>query len=218
MRRALTACTLAAALALVGCGGDDGDDDDATSTTTEATTTEAEPPTDDGGDDDGGDGSTTEVPDGDDTTTTEAPTTTAGGGGGGADGAEFCAAYELLEESDDLDRPDPQTPQDYIDGFNEVLPLAQDALDVAPDEIRDDFAALVDAIEQVIDDLEGVATVEEAERLISGLDDDPELEAASDRVDDYAESTCDDGDDDGTDGPADDPATGQPPATTSVPT
>lgn len=183
------ALALALTLALVGCGGDDDDDaSDTTTTEAESTTTEGDDP-----------GSTTE---GEETTTTEAggtdgsteptETTTTEGGSTPSGDDDFCTAYGALENADDTAGfpEDPQTPQDYIDGFQLVLPYAEDALAVAPDEVRDDMALLVDAIDQLVDDLGNVGTLDEADALLQQVFSDSELEAAGDRVDDYYEQTC----------------------------
>lgn len=210
---------LALALVLVGCGSDD-DSSDGDDTTT---TTAAEETTTTAGDETGGDDEGTTEPDTTDTTlapdttdTTDVPDTTVGGG----DSDEFCVAYTALEDADDnADIPDdPQSVQDYIDGFEYILPFAQDAADAAPADIADDLNTLVGSIEDLVDELAGAADVDEAEALLDQVFADEELNDAGMRVDDYYDATCPQAEDDDAQGvPADDPTTGQAPETITPP-
>lgn len=176
--RLLLLPALIAGLLLAGCSDDDSGDDDAT-TTTEADgsggDSAAEP---DEGDDAGGPEGTDDD-DGDDE-----PTTAPEG-----DAATFCATIDSLDDAFE-DLPD-ETVEDKQVQALAVVSALESLLDVAPDEVADDLQTLVDAandFNDAIADAEDLAQIDAAEDQFL---DTPETEAASDRMSDYVDASCD---------------------------
>jgi hypothetical protein len=120
----------------------------------------------------------------------------ASGGGGGDFCEEAESVRQLGEAFDDFDPEGLQTASDAID----------DLAASAPDEISDDMAVMQDAIQQLVDAFDGVDPDDDeatAEALASLQDlDTEEIEAASNRIEEFVQEECDidlSGDDDGTD-------------------
>ena len=201
-RIALIASSLALAIVLVGCGSSDDDqssDDggDATTTVDESTTEAGEPGETTAPDD------TTEPAE----TTTEAPddeTTTTAGGTGEVD-EEFCAVYAAFDESAD-ELPD-ETLEDIQSGGEVLLEGIQGVEEVAPDELADDMSILVDAVQQLVDAVNGATTIEEARTASTSVFDNTEFQAAADRVDSYFEGCPQANDDQANDGEVEPPTT-----------
>lgn len=93
------------------------------------------------------------------------------GGGGGGDLAAFCGLAAEFDEQDG----EPSADQ------------LGDIVDAAPGEIRDDVEALANALQQFEDDPEAAAE----------LFGDEELVEAGERVEQFQDENCDDGDDEG---------------------
>lgn len=93
------------------------------------------------------------------------------GGGGGGDVAAFCRLAAELDE---------QGGEPSADQLGEIV-------DAAPGEIRDDVESLANALQQVEDDPESAAE----------LFGDEELLEAGERVEQFQDENCDEGDDEG---------------------
>ncbi len=179
-RSNLLAILFALVFVVAACGGDD-DDDAADETTTTASA------------DDGSDG-------GDETTTTEAETTTTveetttteaepvDVDPNSGVGTDYCNASLRQDELvRDWVIGDPESTEQY---FTEVLELAK-SVD-PPDEIAADFAVLIDNFEQIIPVLEdagwNLLAVDENDPILN----DPEANAASERIDAFDQAFCGD--------------------------
>jgi hypothetical protein len=166
-RRALV---MVAALALVGgaCGDDDGDaTDDAAATSDGADADAAEDSIDDSDSD--------ESDDGDD--------------GGGTGDSEWCDKARRVEAEDDLlEGVDFNDPEALEDSYQQMIDLVEDAAESAPEEIADDIDLVVDRSKVIFDALRdadfNVLDVEQS------VFDDPEADAASERIDAYNEAEC----------------------------
>ena len=151
---------MVAALALAGaaCGGDDDATDDASATSDAADADDADNG-DDADDADNGD-------DADD----------------GGETNEWCALMEGAETPafDVLDITDPESVEN---AFGEVVDLIDEAADSAPDEIEDDVRILSDQFKTFFDQLE------DADFDFTQIDqtalDNPEADAASERIDEF---------------------------------
>lgn len=206
----LLAALLAAVLLAASCGGDD-DDEPATTTTSEAA------------DDDEG---TTTTSDGEDTTTTSEGTsdTTAGGGEGeeGAGGGEggtvdggpmiddlaaiddFCSLDAYANEMDDAIFADPGAgppdPERQREMRAVVEALYVRAAQVAPAELRGDFAIVSEGFGQLFDLLEEFDY--DSMAMFMAMESDPELAArleaieapeyqqASDNIQAWVDANC----------------------------
>lgn len=93
------------------------------------------------------------------------------GGGGGGDLAAFCRLAAEFDEQDG----EPSTDQ------------LGDIVDAAPEEIRDEVESLANALQQVEDDPESAAELFADEELLE----------AGERVEQFQDENCDDGDDEG---------------------
>jgi len=151
---------MVAALALTGaaCGGDDDAATDDDSTTSDAVDDGDTADTADAGDD------------GDD-----------GDNGGDSETNEWCTQMNEAEpEFDDVDITDPESVEN---AFGEVVDVLEEMADSAPDEIEDDVKILSDQFKAFFDQLE------DADFDITQIDqtelDNPEADAASERIDEF---------------------------------
>ena len=157
---------MVAALALVGgaCGGDD--DGDATD---DAATTS------DGSDADAPEGSIDDGDDGDD--------------GVGNGDSEWCDMARAVEAEDDLlEGVDFNDPDALEDSYQQMIDLVEDAAGSAPEELEADIDLVVDRSKVIFDALK------DADFNILDVDqsvfEDPEADAASERIDAYNEAEC----------------------------
>jgi hypothetical protein len=114
------------------------------------------------------------------------------GGGGEGDLEAFC---DFAQEQEDLDQAvnggevNIFEPDEFRAAFEELFDLTGQALDVAPEEIRDDFELVRGELETVRDLLEeadyDLTAVDEA-----AMEESPEQEAASDRIEAFIEAEC----------------------------
>jgi hypothetical protein len=139
---------------------------------------------DDSGDDSAGDATATADAAEEGAATDE--TGTAGGGFTGEGSEEFC---EFAAEVDEVGE----------EGFERLGEIYDDAIERAPDEIRDDFQRLRDAFRDYVDTLEelgvedgdvsGITDPEQIARLTE-IFSDPEISEATDRVSTYITEVC----------------------------
>lgn len=117
---------------------------------------------------------------------------TFGSGGGDGDLEAFC---DFAQEQADLDQAvnggevNIFEPDAFREAFEELFELTERALDVAPEEIRDDFELVRDQLTDVRD------LLEEADYDLTAVDQDAlaestEQEAASDRIEAFIEEEC----------------------------
>lgn len=120
-----------------------------------------------------------------------------GDDGGDADGGdaasteEWCGLSENLDElGSGLDTVDPFDPEAVRVVYGNFRSTVNEALDAAPDEIRDDVATVAEGIERVDDELQAVdynfLDVDLA--FMEDLGDD--MDAASDRIQDFNVREC----------------------------
>ncbi|MGH9133917.1 MAG: hypothetical protein ACRDZZ_08285 [Ilumatobacteraceae bacterium] len=112
-----------------------------------------------------------------------------GGDDGGSGGGEFCDLARGVEEGEDLlEGVDFSDPDAIEDAYRTMIDRINDASDSAPDEIRDDIELVIDRSEAVFEALE------DADFNILDVDqsvlEDPEAEAASERIDAYLDNEC----------------------------
>ena len=150
-----------------------------------------------GGDDDGGatdDASTSDADNGDDESAS------------GSD-SEWCNLIENAETPEALDNLDIDDPDSVEDAFQSVVELFDDAADAAPDEIEEDVQVLADQFREFFDELE------DADFNPAAIDpsvlDNPEADAASERIDDFCGLDPDAGELDDTEDLGDVGGTGQ---------
>ena len=151
------------ALALAGgaCGGDDDDVADGASATSDDAAA-----TSDASDDEGDSG--------DD---------------GGSGGGEWCDAARNVEaETDLLDDVDFTDPESFEDAYQQVIDTLEDAADSAPDEIQDDVQLTLDAFTELFEALQEVEF--DFLELDQAILENPEAEAASERIEAYNEREC----------------------------
>jgi len=205
-RLALIATSLALVVALAGCGSDDdsADERDTTTTTEEgSSTTEAD--------------ETTTEPETEDPTTPEEPTTEATEPTDTTEaptdttpfevpeGADFCAAYAAFDESFE------QLPSDSLEDIQAGAVLLRDAIGqlapLAPEELADEMALLVQLTEDLDSAAASATTLEEAQTTLQELFSNPEFSGAGETVDTYFGETCPQANDDQAEGDAGSPET-----------
>jgi flagellin-like hook-associated protein FlgL len=193
MRRSLplASSALAAMLLLGACGGDDSDD--ATPATEVESTVDGSDTTDDTDTTTDDTDTTTDTTDDDTSTTVEFS---------GDDSGQLCDLMEdLSERSDEIGNLSEMTePEEFESAFNEVDDVLDQAIDRAPDEIRDDFETISEAYDEfraVLEDYDfdvsaliadAAANPQNMERL--DVLRSPEVDAASARIDQYSEDVC----------------------------
>jgi hypothetical protein len=110
-------------------------------------------------------------------------------GDSGDGGGDWCdLARELDADESVLDDLDFTDPESLEDAFRQVVDTIENAADEAPDEIRDDVNLIADGFNDLVDELERVDF--NFLDVDSSVLDNPELEAASDRIADYNERVC----------------------------
>ncbi len=129
------------------------------------------------------------------------------GSSGSSSSVAFCAFAQEREEAEDLlDEVNIFIPEEFQAAFEENAQLLDEALGVAPDEIRGDLQIVSDDLDRVMGQLEEVGydislLIDEPELF----DELPEAVAAGDRIDDYIRNECGfDPDANESDGPSDD--------------
>jgi hypothetical protein len=157
---------MVAALALVGgaCGGDDDGDanDDAAATSDGSDADAAEDSSDDGDD---------------------------GVGSGDSGDSEWCDMARTVEAEDDLlEGVDFSDPDALEDSYQQMIDLVEDAAGSAPEELEADIDLVVDRSKVIFEALK------DADFNILDVDqsvfEDPEADAASERIDAYNEAEC----------------------------
>ncbi len=192
-RLALIATSLALVVALAGCGSDDdkADEKDTTTTTEEdasTTTTQADDETDASTAPDETTTESTETTE--PTETTEAPEDP----GGTAttisipEGADFCAAYGAFDESAS------NLADDTIENVQAGAEAIRDAIaqlaPLAPAELADAMALLVDATEELVDTANAATTLEEAKGALTEVFSQEQFRDAAQSVSDYFTASC----------------------------
>ncbi|HEU5153065.1 MAG TPA: hypothetical protein VFU19_21405 [Iamia sp.] len=199
-RIALIATSLALVVVLAACGSDDDSADERDTTTTteeeETSTTEADDPdTEDTAEPDDTTGSTeptdtTEAPE-DPPDTIEIP-----------EGADFCAAYAAFDETAD------ELPSDTVEDVQTGTVLLRDGIaqlaPLAPEELTEQMALLVQATEELVDAAADATTVEEAEAALGEIFSNTEFSDAAEAIDDHFDQSCEEANDE--QAPADDGA------------
>lgn len=194
----LIAVLLAGALVLGACGDDDDAADDTTTTTTEA-------PADGGTDDEGTDDEGT---DGGDDGSDDGGDGADDGGSTGFDPSQlagiddFCDLDDLGDESfDSLFTTDSEDPAERREAYDLLRAFYARAVMIAPSEIRGDVESMIRGIEPLFEllaeydyDFMALYAASEADPAIATqleAFEDPELQAAGDRVDAWVEANCD---------------------------
>jgi hypothetical protein len=153
----------ALALASGACGGDDDAAEDAPATSDAAEDAAATSDAVDVGDDSGGDGDSSN--------------------------SEWCQLARGVEsESDLLDDVDFTDPEAIEDAFQQVIGSLEDAADSAPEEIEADVELTLDGFKELFDALQAVDF--DFLEIDVSLAENPEVEAASDRIEEYNEREC----------------------------
>jgi|GEM_PF-6199327 hypothetical protein len=187
----LLAVLLAGTLVLGACGDDDAEDaadpDEATTSTTAPEDGEDDAATDDDATDDGSDGADDE--------------------GSGDFDASILAGIDDFCDLDDVDDEaidqlfESEDPAERREGYDVFRAFFVRALQIAPSELKGDLQSMADGMEPFLDLLEEhdydfmamYAASESDPELAARLEalEDPELQAASDRVDVWIEANCD---------------------------
>ena len=111
------------------------------------------------------------------------------GDDGGSGGGEWCdVARDVEAQFDEFDDIDFTDPESIEDAFQQMIDGVEDAADSAPDEIEDDLRLTVDGFEELFEALQDVDF--EFLELDQSVLENPELEAASDRIEAYNEREC----------------------------
>jgi hypothetical protein len=153
----------ALALASGACGGDDDAAEDAPATSDAAEDAAATSDAADVGDDSGGDGD--------------------------SNNSEWCQLARGVEsESDLLDDVDFTDPEAIEDAFQQVIDSLEDAADSAPEEIEADVELTLDGFNELFDALQAVDF--DFLEIDQSFAENPEVEAASDRIEAYNEREC----------------------------
>ena len=110
----------------------------------------------------------------------------------GGDLERWCELTAELS-ADPFENVDESSPAEIEAAFDELESQMGDYVDAAPDQVREDAETVVGAFEELGDllathdyDLETVATDPAFEEVIAN----PDVEAASDRVDEFEEANC----------------------------
>ena len=134
---------------------------------------------------------------GDDDDATDDAAVTTDGSNGDADsgdgdddsgGGEWCDVARDLETNTLLDDVDIDDPDAIENAFEEMIDLAEEAADSAPDEIKDDLEFLVEESRDLVDALREVDF--DFEAIDPSILADPESIAAGERVDEYSVRVC----------------------------